>query len=547
MKRYLIPLFIAFSTLLCLQAAAQVTKPDWVRSPNGPNTVVDWNLKAKSLIIPHGPATTLGGSQDSVGHVYMVLNPGVDTSLYMYTGGGVWKPVSKGSSLNFTNGLTKTGSTVSLGGTASSVIDINIPGQSFIVGGTGYLAHPTLNINDGVQIQMGYDDNTTNFFESQYLLTSAFFGNSAYSGKIAGITVNASSITLNDEIGLHGLLYEGTYYSSSPKWLTPKRYVDSLVAAGIGTLGHTLTINNSGTGAASGSSFNGGSALTISYNTVGAQPAFASGTGFVKISGTTISYDNSTYLTGITGTQVTTALGFTPYNATNPSGYQTAVQVADTIVAHKATIGYGLLYTSGTNTISADSTNLQTINNFFPKGDTRYYKSSNPSSYISRTGLSATTPLSYNNSTGVFSIQVANTSQDGYLAHADWNTFNGKQAALSGTGYVKDAAGTISYITSIPNTDLANSSITINGTPTSLGGSISVGTLTTSNFVPRETPSGSINGSNTSFTLANTPVTGTVMLFWNGVLTTNFTNSGTNITTTFTPNTGDTLIVAYQK
>lgn len=27
------------------------------------------------------------------------------------------------------------------------------------------------------------------------------------------------------------------------------------------------------------------------------------------------------YLTGITGTQVTTALGFTPYNATNPSGY----------------------------------------------------------------------------------------------------------------------------------------------------------------------------------------------------------------------------------
>lgn len=50
-----------------------------------------------------------------------------------------------------------------------------------------------------------------------------------------------------------------------------------------------------------------------------------SGTGFVKISGTTISYDNSTYLTGITSTQVTTALGYTPYNSTNPSGYITGI------------------------------------------------------------------------------------------------------------------------------------------------------------------------------------------------------------------------------
>jgi hypothetical protein len=48
------------------------------------------------------------------------------------------------------------------------------------------------------------------------------------------------------------------------------------------------------------------------------------GTGFVKASGTTITYDNSTYLTGITSTLVTNALGFTPYNATNPDGYITS-------------------------------------------------------------------------------------------------------------------------------------------------------------------------------------------------------------------------------
>ena len=43
------------------------------------------------------------------------------------------------------------------------------------------------------------------------------------------------------------------------------------------------------------------------------------------------------------------------------------------------------------------------------------------------TDLSATSPLSYNSTTGVFSIQVANTSQAGYLSASDWNVFNGKQ------------------------------------------------------------------------------------------------------------------------
>jgi hypothetical protein len=53
---------------------------------------------------------------------------------------------------------------------------------------------------------------------------------------------------------------------------------------------------------------------------------------------------------------------------------------------------------------------------------------------ISLTSLSALTPLSYNNTTGQFSIQVATTSQNGYLSSTDWTTFNGKQDTLvSGT------------------------------------------------------------------------------------------------------------------
>jgi hypothetical protein len=44
---------------------------------------------------------------------------------------------------------------------------------------------------------------------------------------------------------------------------------------------------------------------------------------------------------------------------------------------------------------------------------------------------SATSPLLFNPATGVFSIQVANSTQNGYLSSNDWVTFNGKQNAGS--------------------------------------------------------------------------------------------------------------------
>jgi hypothetical protein len=62
-----------------------------------------------------------------------------------------------------------------------------------------------------------------------------------------------------------------------------------------------------------------------------------------------------------------------------------------------------------------------------------------------RAALSASSPLAYNSGTGVFSIPAATSSQNGYLSSADWTTFNAKQPALSGTGFVKISGTTISY------------------------------------------------------------------------------------------------------
>lgn len=59
---------------------------------------------------------------------------------------------------------------------------------------------------------------------------------------------------------------------------------------------------------------------------------------------------------------------------------------------------------------------------------------------INLTSLSATSPLLYDNTTGVFSIQQASGSQAGFLAAADWTTFNNKvpstrTLSINGTAY----------------------------------------------------------------------------------------------------------------
>ena len=76
--------------------------------------------------------------------------------------------------------------------------------------------------------------------------------------------------------------------------------------------------------------------------------------------------------------------------------------------------------------------------------------------------------------------------------------------------------------------------------------------LTTANYVVRETPSGTVNGTNTSFTLAHTPAAGTESVFLNGILQepgtgNDYTISTNSITFLFTPVVGDKIRVSYIK
>lgn len=78
--------------------------------------------------------------------------------------------------------------------------------------------------------------------------------------------------------------------------------------------------------------------------------------------------------------------------------------------------------------------------------------------------------------------------------------------------------------------------------------------LTTTNFVTSEVPSGTVDGSNTNFTLANTPTAGTVKVYVNGVRMNpgsgnDYTISGNTLTflTGAIPTTGDVLLADYMK
>lgn len=112
------------------------------------------------------------------------------------------------------------------------------------------------------------------------------------------------------------------------------------------------------------------SAHTQAWSTITVTPTTLSGYGITDAY--PLSGNPSGYLTGITSTQVTTALGFTPYNSTNPTGYvnqsgaRSSVSLTTTGTSGASTYNSstGVLnvpqYTSATPTQSASTRALNT-------------------------------------------------------------------------------------------------------------------------------------------------------------------------------------------
>jgi hypothetical protein len=112
-----------------------------------------------------------------------------------------------------------------------------------------------------------------------------------------------------------------------------------------------------------------------------------------------------------------------------------------------------------------------------------------------------------------------------------------------------DAAGAMSVGASGVKNNVDNATIEINANALRVKPGVF---QQAANIIIRETPSGSINGSNVTFTLAATPVSGSEQIFLNGLLLesgagNDYTISGGTITMLSAPVSGDRLKACYLK
>jgi hypothetical protein len=228
-------------------------------------------------------------------------------------------------------------------------------------------------------------------------------------------------------------------YLTSTDWNTFNNKQSTLTTGNLTEAVSSVLTITGGTGAVIGSgttiqikqasSTVNGYLSSTDWTTFNSKQTQINGTGFVKATGTTISYDNSTY-----------------YLASNPSSYITLASLSGTTP---------ISYNSGTGAISIALANTST-SGYLSSTDWNTFNSK-----ASLTAFSASPPLSYNNGTGAFSITQSSGSTNGYLSSTDWTTFNNKQSALTNpvTG-----TGTINYIPKFTatGTTIGNSNLITN-------------------------------------------------------------------------------------
>jgi hypothetical protein len=133
--------------------------------------------------------------------------------------------------------------------------------------------------------------------------------------------------------------------------------------------------------------------LSLAYTGAATFESSVTATSFIKSGGTSSQFlkadgsvDTNAYITSITSGNVTTALGYTPYNATNPSGY------ISSITSSNVTTALGYTPYNATNPAGyitgITSSNVTTALGYTP------YNSSNPAGYITSSSLGSYLPLS---------------------------------------------------------------------------------------------------------------------------------------------------------
>ena len=243
--------------------------------------------------------------------------------------------------------------------------------------------------------------------------------------------------------------------------------VTSVAALTLGTSGTDLssTVANGTTtpvitlNVPTASATNRGALSSADWSLFNGKQEQLNGTGFVKASGTTISYDNTSYLP-LTGGTLTGALNGTTANFNSNSGILVGLNSRAFIrqtIGGDAEIGApinGVLFliSNGVSVLSFGSSGQTTIANLAGSGTRMVVSDSNgllstqtiPLGTV--TSVTASSPLSSSGGTTPnITIQQASGSQSGFLSSTDWTTFNNKQNALTNPVTGTGSAGQVAF------------------------------------------------------------------------------------------------------
>ena len=248
------------------------------------------------------------------------------------------------------------------------------------------------------------------------------------------------------------------------------------------------------------------------------------GTGATTLTGYV--YGNGTSLMTASTTIPTTALSGT---ITNAQLANSAITINGTSVSLGSSTNVGTV-TSVTGTSPVVSSGGTTpaismpaatgsVNGYLTSTDWTTFNNKGSGTVTSVTGTSPV--VSSGGATPAISMPAATTSVSGYLTSTDWNTFNSKGSgsvtSVSGAGTVNGLTltGTVTTfgsltlggtLSGIANSALTNSSITINGSSVSLGGSVTVTATASAALTIGTGLSGTSYNGSTAVTIANTGV-----------------------------------------
>lgn len=465
-------------------------------------------------------------------------------------------------------GLTKTGNTIDVVGTANRIvvnadsidIDANYAGQNTIVtlgtvttgtwnattiattrGGTGLTSYV---LGDLLYASAA---NTLTTLAGSTVAAKRFLtqtGNGTVSAAPAWGQVTASDI----QSGLALTKADDTNVTLTLGG-TPATALLQAVTLTLGWTG-TLAIARGGTGAATKTAaFN-----NLTPNTTLGDLSYHNGTDEVRLAGNTTTTKQFLSQTGngtvsaapawstIAGTDITGA-ALTKTDDTNVTLTLGGTPATALLRAASITVGW-----TGTLAVDRGGSGRGTATAFMPlAGGTTATGAHQSISAGTTTGQA----LLYQGAAALPSFGAINLAGganivSGVLPVANGGT--GQSSYLNGEILIGNTTGN----TLVKATLTAGTGISI----TNGGGSITIAStaFTASNFVTREVPSGLVNGSNATFTLANTPTAGTEEVYVNGILQNvgagnDYTISTNTITflTGAIPQSGDVVLVNYRK